>query len=199
MNKQEFVCELKKRLSGLPSKDIENYAEFYSEMIDDRIEDGMSEEEAVQDIGSVDDIVAEILRTTPLAKLVKEKVRPKRKLRAWEIVLLAVGSPLWFSLGLAVLCVILAVYIVLWAMVVTLICVNVALFATSFALFACSAVLAVQAEIPELLMCIGAGLVIGGLALLMTLGIKGVIKGTVWLSKKIVLGIKSCFVRKGEA
>ncbi len=199
MDKFDFLECLRDKLSGLPQEDVNRSVDFYSEMIDDRIEDGMSEEEAVADIGSVDDIVAEILRTTPLSKLVKEKVRPKRKLRAWEIVLLAVGSPLWLSLGLAVLCVILAVYIVLWAMVVTLICVNVALFATSLALFACCVGLLVQAKIPEMLMCIGAGLVIGGLALLMTLGIKAVIKGTVWLSKKIVLGIKSCFVRKGEA
>ncbi len=198
MDKYVFLECLRDKLSGLPQEDINRSVDFYSEMIDDRIEDGMSEEEAVADIGSVDDIVAEILRTTPLAKLVKEKVKPKRKLHAWEIVLLAVGSPLWLSLGIALLCIILAVYIVIWAVVLSLICVNIALFATALALFACVAGFALQAEIPEMLMCMGAALIVGGLALLMTLGIKGTIKGTVWLSKKIVLGIKSCFIRKGE-
>ncbi|MBQ8000230.1 MAG: DUF1700 domain-containing protein [Ruminococcus sp.] len=198
MNKLQFISELRGRLAGLPCEDIENYIQYYSEMIDDRVEDGMSEAQAVADIGSVDEIVTEILRTTPLAKLVKEKVKPKRKLRTWEIVLLAVGSPLWLTLGFAALCIILAVYVVIWAVVVALICVNIALFATAAALFACVAGLAVSSHIPEMLMCLGAALIIGGLSILMFLLVKAAIKGTVWLSKKIVLGIKSCFVRKGE-
>lgn len=199
MNKNEFLVCLREKLSGLPEEDAEKYAEYYCEMIDDRIEDGMSEEEAVADVGSVDEIVTEILRSTPLVKLVKEKVKPKRKLRAWEIVLLAVGSPLWLALGLAALCVLLAVYIVLWALVIALICVDAALFAAAVALFACCAVLTVSSQIPEKIMCMGAGLIVGGIALLLSLGVKGAVKGTARLSKKIIIGIKSCFVRKGDA
>ena len=45
MNKQEFITSLYNRLSGLPQNDIENSIEFYSEMIDDRIEEGLTEEE----------------------------------------------------------------------------------------------------------------------------------------------------------
>ena len=47
MSKTEFLTELKKALEGLPEEDIEKSLEYYSEMIDDRIEDGLSEEEAV--------------------------------------------------------------------------------------------------------------------------------------------------------
>ena len=57
MNKQEFVERLRKGLSGLPQDDIEERLTFYSEMIDDRMEEGLSEEEAVGEIGSVDDAV----------------------------------------------------------------------------------------------------------------------------------------------
>ena len=39
MNKQEFLAELRKRLSGLPQADIEERIVFYSEMIDDRTEE----------------------------------------------------------------------------------------------------------------------------------------------------------------
>ena len=46
MNKDLFMNELMARLSGLPQADIEERLAFYSEMIDDRIEDGMTEEEA---------------------------------------------------------------------------------------------------------------------------------------------------------
>ena len=46
MNKQEFIANLKARLSGLPAGEIDARAECYGEMIDDRMEDGMTEEEA---------------------------------------------------------------------------------------------------------------------------------------------------------
>ena len=47
MRKQEFLTELRKGLSGLPQDDIEERLSFYSEMIDDQIEEGLAEEEAV--------------------------------------------------------------------------------------------------------------------------------------------------------
>ena len=51
MTKQEFIIKLTLELHGLPKADIEERVGFYSEMIDDRIEAGLSEEEAVADIG----------------------------------------------------------------------------------------------------------------------------------------------------
>lgn len=61
MTKQEFLAELRRGLSGLPQNDIEERLNFYSEMIDDRMEEGLSEQEAVDGIGSVDSVVSQIL------------------------------------------------------------------------------------------------------------------------------------------
>ena len=52
MNKQEFLSRLRKQLRGL--EDREERVTFYSEMIDDRMEDGLSEEEAVAAVGSLE-------------------------------------------------------------------------------------------------------------------------------------------------
>jgi hypothetical protein len=41
MNKQEFLTALKKALSPLSKADLEERLSFYSEMIDDRIEEGL--------------------------------------------------------------------------------------------------------------------------------------------------------------
>lgn len=87
MNKQEFLSGLRKGLSGLPQDDIEERLTFYSEMLDDRVEEGLSEEEAVSALGSVEEIVGQAVADIPLAKVVKERIKPKRRLRAWEIVL----------------------------------------------------------------------------------------------------------------
>ena len=120
MGKQKFLAELEARLSGLPQDDIGERLTFYSEMIDDRMEEGLSEEEAVSEIGSVDEIVSQIVAEVPFTKIIKEKVKPKRALKAWEIVLLALGSPIWIPLLLAVFVVILAAYAVVWALVASL-------------------------------------------------------------------------------
>ena len=47
MNRKEFLNEVERRLHGLPAEDISKALDYFGEMIDDRTEDGMSEEEAV--------------------------------------------------------------------------------------------------------------------------------------------------------
>ena len=48
MKKQEFLDLLKNRLWALPERDIQQSLDYYKEMIDDRMEDGLSEEDAVR-------------------------------------------------------------------------------------------------------------------------------------------------------
>ena len=49
MTKKEFLSSLRSKLQGLPPSDIDERISFYSEMIDDRMDEGKSEEEAVSD------------------------------------------------------------------------------------------------------------------------------------------------------
>ncbi|MBO7348531.1 MAG: DUF1700 domain-containing protein, partial [Spirochaetales bacterium] len=65
MTKQEFLKRLQDGLSGLPQSDIEDQLRFYSEMIDDRMEDGLSEEESVRLTGDPQEIAQRIIRETP--------------------------------------------------------------------------------------------------------------------------------------
>lgn len=52
MTKEQFLRAVRERLTGLPQSDIDRSLDFYSEMIDDRIDEGLSEEEAVAAMGS---------------------------------------------------------------------------------------------------------------------------------------------------
>ena len=63
MNKQEFLMRLREGLSGLLQNEIEERLTFYSEMIDDRIEEGLSEEQAIGEIGDIDEIIRKSLQT----------------------------------------------------------------------------------------------------------------------------------------
>ena len=47
MDKQMFLKTLAEKLQGLPQSDIKKSLEYYSEIIDDRMEEGASQEEAV--------------------------------------------------------------------------------------------------------------------------------------------------------
>ena len=199
MNKQEFLTQLRKGLSGFPQEDIEERLTFYSEMIDDRIEEGLSEQEAVSAIGTVDAIITQILADTPLTKLVKEKVKPKRTLKAWEIVLLILGSPIWLSLLIAAFVVILAVYVVIWSVVVALWSIEVAFAACSLGGIVSAVIFTFQGNGLTGLAMLSAGIICAGLSIFLFYGCKAATKGIVWLTKKMALGIKTLFVGKETA
>lgn len=192
MLKQEFLAQLRDALCGLPQRDIDERLTFYSEMIDDRMEEGLSEEEAVAAVGSVDEIFTQVVADIPFSKIAKERIKPKRQLTAWEIVLLALGSPIWLSLGIALFAVVLSVYISLWAVFASLV-------ACAFSGVAACLVFIFGGNPLTGIAMLGAGILLAGLSIFMFFGCKAATKGTVLLAKKMALGIKNCFIRKEAA
>ena len=196
MTKQIFLSSLEEQLKGLPKDDAAERINFYSEMIDDRIEDGLTEAEAVEEMGSVEDIARQTLEDIPLTKLIKDKVRPKRRMKAWEIVLLILGSPVWLPLVLAGFVVLLSLLIVLWTLVL---CCWV--IAASFAIAGVGSVaygiIAIcRGETANGFAMIGAGLLLAGLSILLFFASKAATKGAFKLTKKTVLWIKTLIVGK---
>jgi len=110
MHKQEFLEQLGQALSGLPEQDRKERLAFYGEMIDDRLEEGIPEEEAVSGIGTPGEIAAQVIDETPLPRIVREKVRSGRHRSGGEILLLILGFPLWFPLLIAAFAVIFSSY-----------------------------------------------------------------------------------------
>lgn len=198
MSKQEFLAELRKALSGLPQGDIEDRLTFYSEMIDDRMEEGLAEGDAVSEIGTVDEVAAQIVGEIPLTKLVKERVRPKRALRVWEIVLLALGSPLWLSLLAALLSVTFAGYLVVWSVIFCLWAMEAALMGFAFYGAVAAVIHVVQGNGFIGLAALGAGTFCAGLSIFLLFGCKEATKGILLLTKKVALGVKSLFIRKED-
>ncbi len=197
MNKRDFLARLRNGLSGMPQDDIEERLIFYSEMIDDRMEEGLSEAEAVKSIGTVDDVVSQILTDTPITSLVKEKVKPGRSMRSWEIVLLVLGFPVWFPLLIAAVAVILAVYIVVWSAVISLWAVEVSFWAGT--LGGVISAFAVQGNGIREIVMFSIGLCCAGLSIYLFFGCKAVTKGTLKLTKWAALWFKSLFVGKEAA
>ena len=198
MTKVKFLLALNEKLSGLPQDEIEERLGFYIEMIEDRIEDGMCEEEAVAAVGTVDEIAEHIVADIPLYKIAKEKIKPKRKLHTWEIVLIAAGFPVWLPLLIAAFAVFLSVYVVLWSVIVSLWAVFASFVGGFIGGVEASVVLLVSGNLFGVAK-IGASIMCAGLAIFSFIACLAATKGTVLMTKKIALGIKKLFIKKEEA
>lgn len=198
MDKADFLAELKLRLSGLPQSDREERLLFYREMIDDRMEEGLTEE-ALAQIGTVDEIADQITAETPLSLLVAEKARQSRGMKPWEILLLALGSPVWVPLLIAALAVGLSLYAAVWAVMVSLWAVVFSLAAGAAAGVFLAAGYLTQGNFPGAAFLLGAGAISAGLGILLFFGCWALTKGWLRLTKRALLGMKELFMRKERA
>jgi len=201
MNKNEFLSVLGAELERQQVGGISNVLEYYDEMICDRIEDGMSEEEAVASMGSIENIVNEVLIDRPMPTLVKEKVRKSReKARTsgheWLWITLAVvGFPVWFPLLLALAIVAFALFLVFWILVGTVFVVLLALGLAALACLIC-AVTVVTGFIPwpTFLLSLGGALVLGSICVLLWKPLVAFVKAAGRFFAGIVRSVKRKFI-----
>ena len=137
MNKQEYLGQLRAALACLPEDEIAESVAFYEEMIDDRVADGLTEEDVV---ASLDDPkvaartiiagVSTLLATTVLesgasaaspttvAPTTVAPAKQKNRVLYWTLIIL--GSPLWLTLLIAAALVVLAAVLTVWILVLAL-------------------------------------------------------------------------------
>lgn len=121
MTRQAYFDELRARLSALSPDEVERAVSFYEEAIEDRIEAGLSEEEAVAEMEPAAEAAERILSELPSIPHAFAQARSKSMPTSWfvlGIVLLVLGSPLWVSLLVAVLAVVAACFITLFSLLV---------------------------------------------------------------------------------
>ena len=195
MNKAAFLKELRKGLRQLPQAERQQYIDYYAEMIDDRMEEGVSEEEAVAALGSTDEIAAQILTDTP--------VKPARKFPVCAIVLIVLGSPIWLTLALGLLMVLLgvalviaAMYAVLWIMIAVLYAGDLCLLTGLVVGIAAGCYYAASGLAAPALLLFGSALICGGSTVLLFFGCNKLAVWTAKLGKWAVLHIAALFSRK---
>ena len=216
MTKLEFLDKLQAGLLGLTESDAQERLNFYSEMIDDRMEEGLSEEQAVAQVGDVQVIVANILAEIPQnapvqadAEVVKQviakvekpthhqatpKKEEKKHMETWQIILLILGFPLWLPLLIAAFAVVISLIAVLWSVVGTL---WGALFGTlagcgiGVTLLGLGCMIAGKWVVGTALF--GAGLACSGLAVFAFFACIYTTKGAAWLTKVTFVGIAKLF------
>ena len=210
MTKAQFLQRLAYDIAGLPRSAVEHWLEYYDEMLDDRIEDGMNEEEAVAALGDPAQIARQILAETPFVRLVKERLKPQKSLPVWALILLILGSPVWLSLVVAAAAVVLSlvvaaaavmlsVFVSLWAGMLSLYAVELSLAACAVGGLGLSVVeFCVAAPLLGILF-LGGALVCAGLAILALPLCKRLTVLLFKTCKSFWLCIKRLFVRKEGA
>ena len=196
MTKQEFLSELERRLAKLPKEERKERIAFYEEMINDRMEEWPTEEQAVAMVGTVEEVVQQILVDMPLAEVEEQMAKPKRKLKGWQLACLIVGSPIWVSLLFAALAPVFALYGFVWSIILSLWVVELSLGGSALATLAAGILLMVNGQVMPGLAVLGISCVCVGLTIFMFNACKGITKCIFCVMNKIVLALKSRLGRK---
>ncbi len=139
MNKIEFFKELSEKIKSIDKEEINKTLYYYRELIEDMVEDGKTEEEAVASFESTDSIAIDILNeykesgktihsdvfwgnnhATTQTITINHNER-KRRLPTWAIVLLSVTAIVWlplvFALGITAIALVFALVVTAVAVV----------------------------------------------------------------------------------
>lgn len=196
MTKIEFLSILREQLSGLPEEDIRQSVDYYNEMIEDQIEEGVSEAAAVERIGPVEEIVSQILMDRPRQEpaCVPQKSRSRN---VWKMAALLIGSPIWFPLFITAAVLIFTMFVLLWAVVITLYAAVLAFAAGALGGLIQCFICVFSGYPAKGVLLLGMGLICAGLTILLFYGTNQIMKWAVQLGKNFLTYIKSRTTRKG--
>lgn len=133
MDKKEFLKAISNNLKGFDKSEITEILAYYEEIIADKMENGLTEEDAIASLGNIDDITNEI-KVNLVLKRSDKKI--SNSLKSFIIILGICSSPILLPLGIAFAVLFLSLFIVLFALIFvfgfTGICVILAVFIHSF-------------------------------------------------------------------
>lgn len=183
MNKAEFLNELSFCLQNMDDSEKNKFIIYYDEMISDYIENGMSEEDAVNKIGVPKKIAKELLDDYGSVKL----NIPSTGSRGLNFIITVIGFPLWGSVLLSFILMVFSIYVIIWCAPVATGAGCVGFFATSIIGIVGSPFVMIK-NVPIGIMQLGTGIASIGISLLLGFA-------TIDLSKKILIITKNLNIK----
>ena len=191
MTKNEFLSALERQMASLPESDRKRSILYFDEIIADRMEEGLTEEEVLAEMESVEEIAKGIL--SDAAEEPAETEKPVRKVGGcplWLAILLAVlGAPIWLPVAFAVAVTLVTIYLIPWIMILTLFCVAIAFILGGLAgvvlALICSPVNGVYITLLAVGICIfltGFGILLMFPSVILT---RWLARGTAWCCRKL--------------
>lgn len=169
---------------------------FYDEMILDRMEEGMSEEEAVATLDAPGVVAEAILDDLPAVPRAMAKTRRKSRVLLWVLVIL--GFPVWGALLAAAAITVMSFYAVVWIFVAVVWGIS-AMLVLACPVFVLLAVCGVITGHPAYTLAqFGASLVALGIGLLLVRAAYELTRGVALLSAAVVRRAVSPFVKRRD-
>ena len=186
MTRDEFLNRLGELLACLPADQVEETKQFYAEAIADRVEDGMSEEEAVAAMGAPGEVAEATLDNLPAVPRAIARTRRRSTVLLWALTI--VGSPVWVPLLIAFVIVALSIYFCIWVLAFCVWVIAAALGVVGTVALALVVAGMAIGHVPYVLAMLGCGLAFIGAALLVGAG--------AWAASKQIARLSALWVRK---
>ena len=186
MNKEVFLKQLRNRLARLPREEAERLLEFYGELIDDKVENGETELQAVANLGTMEEIIEEIRSENREAFARAEQSGGNLKNGFGARLALAIcASSVWLPL-----------YISVWAVLVSLYASGAACVISGVA-YILPSVFIMGQSVPAGFFLIGISLICAGLGILLFMGTHLLTKKFLVFTRFLWLGIRDSFHKGG--
>lgn len=202
MSRKEFLDNLRIALVEAGVSPVQDIIDFYDENLNDRVDSGMSEEEAIASVESIEDIVKANVIEMPMTKVVKYKIKESHENAKSKgngvlwIVLAILGSPIWIPLLITVASVLFALYVTLWSVVIAFFAVEFGIAAAAVGcLIAIFGIFTGATTFPGAMLLLGLALVLAGICILLWKPILALASLCVDLIKALFKGIKKMFVK----
>ena len=128
MTTKEFLRILNREIEVLPAPEVQRAIIYYRELIEDRMEEGMSENEAVGSMEDISLIAQQILAEhEDILKDTHDETKQHNRKESWQHfdggwrkAVIIGTSPLWLSVLAALLCFVFSIYILIWCIIFAL-------------------------------------------------------------------------------
>ncbi len=197
---EEFLTELKNRIAHLPATEVLRVLSYYSESLEDKLEDGFTEEQAIKSFGSIDEIVKNVEEEVPITLVMKDKVKTKSRgngvNKALIAIIVVLTFPFWIGILAGAFGIVVGVYAVLWTVPIIIGSLYFSLYPIAICGVFYGFVRMFTLSVPTGLAYLGVGIISAGLAIMffypLLEGAKLWLKVNVWPFKKI----KQWLIRK---
>ncbi len=190
MTRQQFLEGLRQELRGVPKQELEQTINYYSEIIADRMEEGMTEEQAVAKMEPMHVIAKRV------AADFKGGTAPRAKMTGLMIALIILGFPLWFPLLVTFVALLVVALTLVWVMVLVMWAVCLGLFSGGLAAIITLLTGGFHFGLPVIGQ-IGLGMAAMGLSIFLFYGAKSAIPLATGATLGLVSRMKKGFVRRG--
>lgn len=170
MNKSKFLKKLYRKLCFFGKDERQTIVDYYSEIIDDLIENGKNEESAISELEP-----PEVIASNYRKQRKTEWIDSGKKISAWFWVALIAGLPIWIGIIAAIIGIVVGI---------SCACIGVSVgFTVGGLAIAVYGLITIFTDFAVGLSTFGTGIFLFALGLLITIGI-------IWLLKKIIAKIK---------